>query len=94
MIIIWGFREIVKELGFVGYYHCNRCNNDGNWQLRKETNWFTLFFIPIIPCGTRYYVYCPICRTEIRVPKEEAKRIRENQEAMKMQAQGNLGVGR
>lgn len=79
MFIIWGFRDIQKELGQVGYYHCNRCNNDGYWRLMKVTNWFTLFFIPVIPYRTKYYVYCPVCHDTSQVPKEEAKRIMENQ---------------
>ena len=28
MFIIWGFRDLDKELGNVEYLHCNRCNND------------------------------------------------------------------
>lgn len=77
MFIIWGFRDLDKELGNVGYLHCNRCNNDSNWRLMKRTSWFTLFFIPVIPFRRVYYVYCPVCRWSTKVPKEEAKRIME-----------------
>ncbi len=78
MFIIWGFTQTEKELGFVGYFHCYKCNNDGNWQLKKVTNWFTIFFIPVIPFRRKYYVYCPVCHDATQVPKEEAKRIMEN----------------
>lgn len=77
MFIIWGFRDLDKELGNVEYLHCNRCNNDSTWRLMKRTSWFTLFFIPVIPYHRVYYVYCPICRWSTKVPKEEAKRIME-----------------
>lgn len=81
MFIIWGFRKTKKELGIVGFYHCNRCNNDSNWRLLKIVSWFTIFFIPIIPYRTQYYVYCPVCQSATKVPKEEANRILENQKA-------------
>ena len=86
MFIIWGFKKTTKELGFVGYYHCSRCNNDGNWQLMKIVSWFTLFFIPLIPYHTEYYVYCPICHSATRVSKEEAKQIMAKQQQMAQQA--------
>ena len=62
MFIIWGFRDLAKELGTVDYLHCSRCNNDSNWRLRKTTSWFTLFFIPIIPFRRVYHVYWRVAR--------------------------------
>ncbi|MEY8522172.1 zinc ribbon domain-containing protein [Lachnospiraceae bacterium 38-10] len=81
MLIIWGFRDTDRELGTVDYLHCNRCNNDSNWRLQRTTSWFTLFFIPVIPYRRVYYVYCPICRWTTEIPKAEAKRIMERNEA-------------
>ena len=83
MFIIWGFTKRTKQLGFVGYYHCSRCNNDGNWQLMKIVSWFTIFFIPVIPYHTEYYVYCPVCHSATKVSKQEANEI------LARQRQGN-----
>ena len=81
MFIIWGFRDLDTDLGTVDYLHCNRCNNDSNWRLQRTTSWFTLFFIPVIPYRREYYVYCPICHWTTEIPKAEAKRIMERNEA-------------
>lgn len=85
MFIIWGFRETEKELGNVDYLHCNTCNNDSIWRLKKITSWFTLFFIPLIPYHRKYHVYCPVCHWAAKVPSEEAKRIMEKNKAIAVQ---------
>jgi len=81
MFIIWGFRQSKKELGIVGFFHCNRCNNDSEWRLLKIVSWFTVFFIPLIPYRTKYYAYCPICHDASAISKEEAQRIMAEQKS-------------
>lgn len=90
MLIIWGFRDIDKELGPVDYLHCSRCNNDSTWRLQRETSWFTLFFIPIIPYRRKYYVYCPVCHWVTEVPKAEAQRIMEKNKMQPLPVSGQV----
>ena len=84
MFIMMGIRDLDSDLGIVDYLHCNSCNNDSNWKLRRTTSWFTLFFIPVIPYRRVYYVYCPICHWTAKVPREEAKRIMEKNKGIAM----------
>ncbi|MFL2571750.1 MAG: TerB family tellurite resistance protein [Parvicellaceae bacterium] len=61
-MIIFGTRGVpstVKE----GSFHCPQCNNDQNFRHRKVRNFFTLYFIPLIPLGSAgEYVECRNCK--------------------------------
>jgi hypothetical protein len=66
MLIIWGWRSLLKVLG-VGEFHCPRCQADVSYRHVRPRRWFTLFFIPVIPlrwgdpfvecgrCGSAYH---------------------------------------
>ncbi len=71
MFIIWGSRQTRKVFGSYEQARCGRCNNVVSWQLIKVTNWFTIFFIPIIPYSSRYFEQCPICSGAVSLTKEE-----------------------
>jgi hypothetical protein len=51
--------------------HCNHCNNTTRWKISKDTTWFSLFFIPVIPVKTIYQEFCPICKTGHEISKNE-----------------------
>jgi hypothetical protein len=53
---------------------CERCGNSGAHQLIKRVRKFSLFFIPLIPVGTRYFDTCTVCGRTIDVPREQAER--------------------
>lgn len=73
MFIIWGFRDSEDVLGYLKVpYRCEHCNNVSNYKIFRRRNWFTLFWIPLIPVSTKYYIACPICNHGFNVPKEEA----------------------
>ena len=69
-IIGWG-HPIKKTVGPIHEVTCANCNNTKHWILEKSTEWVTLFFIPIIPSRTQYYVFCPICQQGKLLSKEE-----------------------
>lgn len=74
MFIIFGTRTTEKAVGeFVSTTTCGRCNQLQNYQLYQITNWFTLFFIPIIPYRTKYYEICSFCREQKELPKALAQ---------------------
>lgn len=63
MFIIYGFgKTTTKDFGCLPTDHCTNCNNQIQKRLIRVRTWFTLFFIPIIPYRTRYFLICPICR--------------------------------
>ncbi|WP_432404341.1 zinc ribbon domain-containing protein [Wukongibacter sp. M2B1] len=67
MIIIGLGRRTVKNYGPQKENYCDHCNNISNWELRKYTRWFTLFFIPVIPYSTKKVLVCPICGSAIEL---------------------------
>ncbi|MCL2400703.1 MAG: zinc ribbon domain-containing protein [Defluviitaleaceae bacterium] len=40
---------------------CMNCNNTVYRAVVKDTTYFTLFFIPLIPYDTKRLLICPIC---------------------------------
>jgi hypothetical protein len=52
---------------------CERCHNQGAHQLIRRVRRLSLFFIPLLPLGTRYLDVCTVCRRTIDVPREMAE---------------------
>ena len=53
-----GVRSTVKE----GTFFCPQCNSDKGYKHKKVTQFFTLYFIPLIPLGNKgEYVECKSC---------------------------------
>jgi hypothetical protein len=53
---------------------CERCHQQGAHQLLRRVRRISLFFIPLIPVGTRYLDVCTVCGRTIDVPREMAER--------------------
>ncbi|MGI3786397.1 MAG: zinc-ribbon domain-containing protein [Janthinobacterium lividum] len=53
---------------------CERCHNQGAHQLLRRVRRISLFFIPLIPVGTRYLDVCTVCGRTLEVPREMAER--------------------
>ena len=61
-MIIFGTRGVKSTLE-QGSFHCPQCNSVQNYMHKKVTNFFTLYFIPLIPLGRLgEYVECQTCR--------------------------------
>ncbi len=76
MFILWGFRDTEDVMGqSQTAYRCERCNNVSHFKVFAKKNWFTLFFVPLIPVSTQHYTACPICNYGYKIPIEEAKRL-------------------
>jgi len=43
--------------------------------LVKVTEWFTLFFIPLVPYMSRFALVCPNCKNYTEVPKDELREV-------------------
>lgn len=56
------------------FFLCERCQNQGAHQLVRRVRRISLFFIPLIPVGTRYLDQCTVCGRTIDVPRAEAER--------------------
>ena len=72
MFFIFGFgKTTTRTVGVVGKVRCSNCSNVREWDYKKVTTWFTLFFIPIIPYKVIYVKECPICNAAFIVDKNE-----------------------
>jgi hypothetical protein len=38
----------------------------------RTRRWFTLFFVPVIPLGTKYFTTCSLCGRATQITKEGA----------------------
>lgn len=71
MIIVYGTKNKIKNLGIVGKYECSRCNNISDLQFMSSQQWFTLFWILIFPISKKQeFMQCPICHLNYQVPKQ------------------------
>lgn len=60
-MIIWGSRGLTSVV-HSGNFHCPRCSTDRPFSLKEVKNYFTLYFIPLIPMGSAgKYVECHNC---------------------------------
>ena len=55
-------------------FTCETCGNHAAHQLTKRSRKFSLFFIPLLSVGTKYFDSCTACGRIIEVSKEQAER--------------------
>jgi transcription elongation factor Elf1 len=61
MFFIFGFGTKQQDLGPGPTRTCPRCSNTTVWGRTRESNQFTLFFIPVARWNRREFVQCGIC---------------------------------
>lgn len=66
----WGHRTI-KNFGNTLIQKCRICSHASYFSLVRTRDWFTLFFIPILPYETKYFLECPICKNAFELNNEE-----------------------
>jgi hypothetical protein len=71
MIILFGFRRKSSRLANV-FVMCGHCHTPAAHALTRTRRYFTLFFIPIIPLGTKYFTTCTMCGHVTQITKEGA----------------------
>lgn len=76
IIFGWGNAK-QKDLGETYPAACGRCGNEVFYHFVKFWKRFSLFFIPLIPYGRKYFLSCPICSNSIELDKETKKVAKE-----------------
>ncbi len=56
----WGHQKN-RDYGPTLPIKCSNCNNEVFLHLVHSKVWFTLFFIPLIPYESKYYLLCEVC---------------------------------
>lgn len=75
MFFIMGIQSGQKELSFNQLVICSVCGSYGRYQVLMTYTSLSLFFIPILKWGRRYYVTLPCCKTVYELAPEMGKRI-------------------
>lgn len=66
MIIVWGSRNRITEEGQINF-ECIICKEQTT-TVCSYRSWFTFFFIPIFPTGSKkYYISCTICENSYKI---------------------------
>lgn len=83
LFIIFGWGNAKqKDLGETYPAECGRCGNQVFYHLVKFWKRFSLFFIPLIPYGRKYFLSCPICSNSIELDRETKKVAKELNESI------------
>jgi len=91
MFIIWGSKHTSKVIATVNKnFNCTHCHNIVSYQIVKETDWFELYFIPLIPLVSVYRAECPICSFGFEVDKKRVKEILTDLKAEKGKKQEDI----
>jgi len=88
-MIIFGTRG-VRSTKATGNFNCPQCATDRTYKHKKVTQFFTLYFIPLIPLGSKgEYVECGHCKGTFitRVLESSKSKNQENQAFMAMYEQ-------
>ena len=76
MLILFGIRRRRRQLGVV-LMMCQRCQRPCAHTTVQVKTFFTLFFIPVIPMGSKYYTVCSMCAVATNIPKAHAEALQE-----------------
>jgi tetratricopeptide (TPR) repeat protein len=88
-IILFGSRPIISnEPSPPVQTRCPRCGQAVGLVAKSYRNWFTLFFIPVIPMSGRTpFCECPACRAQVPVSADELRhRLDEAERQQNQQA--------
>jgi zinc ribbon protein len=72
MFILFGFRRRSSRLGVI-FVMCGNCHTPAAHALIRIRRYFTLFFVPVIPIGTKYQITCTMCGRATQISKEAAE---------------------
>lgn len=77
MFLIAGLDGKIENFSGKEIKYCPNCFNERNWNLVKNTDYLSAFFIKIIPVKTRYYHQCPICNYGYEINEQEFARYKK-----------------
>jgi hypothetical protein len=90
-VLIMGFGpRKPKDLGEVAPALCPNCGNHVVFRLLELRNWFSLFFLPIVPGRARHLTFCPVCQYGIELTPEQLIEARRLVELTSTQRAGSI----
>ena len=67
MIVFFGIKKKAHVLNIPFIRHCERCDKDTEHYFVVQKRAFTVFFLPLIPLGSKKYLVCRECKNAVRV---------------------------
>ncbi len=84
MFLLFGWGHTTeKDFGDVMQSDCDNCDNSVEYFLLKQTSWFEIFFIPIIPYNIKHYLVCPVCERVMELNKRQVQASKDMIKIMK-----------
>jgi hypothetical protein len=71
MFLIFGIKRLKKRLATI-LALCGQCHSPAAQVVVRVSTWFSLFFIPVIPLGSKYVSTCTLCGQSVKVDKAQA----------------------
>jgi hypothetical protein len=76
MLVIFGIKRMARRLATV-FAVCGQCGSPAAQVIVRRSTWFSLFFIPVIPLGSKYSSTCTLCGAATKLDKEQALHLVE-----------------
>ncbi len=77
MIVIFGWTTKGSTERPLIDTHCYRCGRQVTWHLYRATEWFTAFFVPVLPIKNEHSLMCQDCGDRLQVTKDEMREIKQ-----------------
>jgi hypothetical protein len=71
MFLIFGIKRLRRRLATM-LAICGQCGTPAAQVIVRMSTWFSLFFIPVIPLGSKYFSTCTLCGKSMKLDKEQA----------------------
>ncbi len=81
MFLIFGIKRLRRRLATV-FALCGHCGTPAAQVLVRVSTWFSLFFIPVIPLGSKYASTCTLCGVSTKLDKAQAQQMTAATEAV------------
>ena len=91
MVVIFGFGSGKQEdLGEIAPSVCPNCHNQVFLHLIRTKKSVRLYFVPVVPYGTDYYLVCPICSRGLQIRDAQLPHVRSMSGATRSCRAGRL----
>ena len=74
MFLIFGVKRLRRRLG-MAFALCDHCGTPAAQVVTRIGTWFSLFFVPVIPLGTKYVSTCTFCGVSTKIDKIHATQM-------------------
>ena len=79
MFFIMGVSQGQKKLKFDQLIVCGRCGRYGHLEVYMVYSYLSLFFIPVLKWGRRYYVRTTCCNASVELDAELGRKIQRGE---------------